>query len=251
MNFYETEFWLPHATKPNHNIGYSFAQGWLFAKVLETEIVPYDYTDWDYLAASTDDSEYNVLVDSDSKEIFEVNKPNVLAEVFTGINDPLLRMQVTLPQPKPSGILQNSIGAPAIGAIYGWQFDGEQSPWENPTVMSRTVIPYKSIIAWALSNDALTGIQPVTRHYINYLNIVPLDPRKMDQQETIVGILKAGGRGHIPATLFSSGLTPFQYPTFENVYKVPPVEYNGIYAWYTGADGKQHYLKNMSPRQGR
>lgn len=236
-------YYLDGLVVGNDNLWIETSLGWVFARVLRGGPPGclkryHEYDTFDYLAASTDDSAYSIVyrtVGSIGYDVFEIDSPYdglpQIWQILMAINDPNLKLWITYPGTQTRGSINGNIPNPAIGDPYGWWMEGKDSPIEWPTNYGEIfLLPGKNMAPqFAFSNDNLYGIQPVIDFYINQMVVYPYDPRTEAGQAKIRGILK----GQIPAKRWQFDKAPINYPDFENVFKVPPVQWDGVTAIWT------------------
>jgi hypothetical protein len=233
-----TSDYKPDALRENFNAVLKTQQGLLVTKVFETEIVPYENPLWPVVPAGGF-VDFFIPRDAVANEIFRVERPGTISQIFQGWAQPNLKIFMRIPQGTPRGVHPNPrIGNPAINTLppFGWILQGFESPKDSWTRKGEFfILPYLSY-EFGFINPEGFDVKPNSNHLFNNFNHIPYDPREASDHEVIMRILK----GSIPARIWSPGIEPFPFNSFTTRFEVPPIQFNGKKAWYdVGGDSKE------------
>ncbi len=112
----------------------------------------------------------------------------------------------------------NNIGRARVqmDQIFGWDYPGFESPFENPTSVSRLLVTENLRMSMGMRNPQPFEVRNSTRIIFNVLEWMPLDPARPEDIPRLVKIIK----GEIPSVEWSPGLAQDALSTFKDDFNV-------------------------------
>ena len=106
-----------------------------------------------------------------------------------------------------------------LDQIFGWDYVGHESPYNNPTDVSRLIITENIRVESGMRNPNAFPVRNTSRLIFNVIEFQPLDPRRPEDIDRIVDIVK----GRKPSVQWSPGLAQSPLQTFLDDFNTEPV----------------------------
>lgn len=164
-------------------------------------------------------------------DIFRIKGPSdigvqpgnvVLMEVLRGESVPNGRFFKRIPLNEIQAIHPNSNVGRAkseMDQIFGWDYPGYESPFTNPTAVSRLIIGEDVRVEVGMRNESTFAVTNTSRIIFNTFEFRPNDPEVAEDRERIAGIIK----GRIPKLTWSPGLARADIADFPKSFGTKPV----------------------------
>ena len=212
-----TDAWDAHLLWHDHNLGLRFSDGWVFFRVDNFEDIPtYYWTTSQIPALGTLD--YQTPKEGNN-EIIYTRIGDQIIQTFIGLNHPKLRLFRRIPAGKPVGV-HPELSAPTLTGNFGF-VEGWQSPFDEPTGMTKMYIPYNIHVEFGFANPEQYQVTPNLAIYMRILKVKPLDP----SVESDVQVIKDIVAKKIPCDKYCPSIYPYDYP-IEATWNVKPIRWD-------------------------
>jgi len=234
--------WEEAAVQEGELLGYLTNDGWLVARAIMVEDVPYDYADdevtrYPSIAAGqvsgpvTPGPIPGRFMNADGLSTIYHENEDEIWQCFFGVSWPLTRVFLDYPYQSRHGQLRDDIGGPAVqntgASSWGWKFYGWQSRYGKETSISQFLLPYMVEIGVAIHNLASQAKAPFVSFHLNKVKYDPLDPSNEKDAQLIVDVLKRRITKGV-RVLWSPSVDGFNFkPGFRKIFTVDPVKLEG------------------------
>jgi hypothetical protein len=222
-----------HILRPNDLVLLNFPEGLIPIRVLNTEFFQFLYDPLSEGQISTEvpastsvdgakDLGFvspqlfkSAILAAQPVNVFRIDKPSILYQVFVGIAPSYARVFFALPSTASQKNLEIISWSSAYSA-FGW-VDGFISPLNEPDPQSEAIFPYGVDPAIGYANPLQEPIRPLLMFYVNrvaYGVVADVD--------LVVEMLDKRGRGERTFMKTVGGLTRFTYP-YRDVFKITPI----------------------------
>lgn len=216
------------------NVKMIFSNGIITGVALNTKVMEAIFL-WPAVAANAS-SDFiflqETIVAGGTQDLVSVNDPNfivragtiIILEVLRGESVPGVRMFKQYPSNQMVGVHPNSnIGKARaqLDQVFGWDYTGSESPFTNPTEVSRVIVAEKLRAQFAYRNPNPFPVRNTTRLILNTIEFMPLDPSITANHARIVAMVK----GRVPSVSWSPGLTDSSVQDFPQNFGIKPVQF--------------------------
>lgn len=146
----------------------------------------------------------------------------IIMEVLIGQSVASGRFYAQMPQNTLQAIHPNNlIGRirTQLDQIFGWDYPGHESPYDNPTDASRVIVTENMTVEFGMRNPNLFPVRNTSRLIFNVIEFQPLDPRRPEDIDRLVSIVK----GKVPSVQWTPGLAQAELKTFIDDFNTVPV----------------------------
>ena len=167
--------------KSNWNVGLAFKEGYVFFRVARREFFPIMYDPFaeitNFAGAGNTDMPSGAYINAielpspelSTADIFKVDDPLHLYQVFYGISPDICRIFISYPRETAINQLDEGLHTPSY-PIFGF-IDGFESPLSLPSPRSGFFLPQGPLVAFAFYNPAPYNIKPMLRFAVNRLQV--------------------------------------------------------------------------------
>lgn len=219
--------------KHGWNIVQGLNGGYVVLRVEKAIEIPYEYMRHAQLPAQSGGTpgsiDFTQIKDSSSNQPLKPTNDYSHIQLFEGLNFPYARRFIRIPKGRGQYGLEDNISSVSRTGVFGWEFEGHESPREYPTEKSMVIVPKKMEIEVAYANPTNIAPELTSRFIINLMKVLPLNPENSIHFE----ILKLVFAGKVPTIWYDPNINVVEQQDFKGTFGgINPIQWDGVEAWY-------------------